>query len=66
MIAIAQLLVNPDRTGPVCAVNMLVNTDEGDTYPFEEVGAWLEEAGFVKARTLASPGPSPPILATKL
>jgi len=68
-IAIAEFLVNPARTGPVggliFAVNMLVNTDSGDTYSFEEIGAWLREAGFVDARTLDAPGPSPLILATK-
>lgn len=68
-IAIAEFLVNPDRRGPVnalfFAVNMLVNTDEGDTYSFEEISSWLAEAGFINARTLESPGPSPLILATK-
>jgi ubiquinone/menaquinone biosynthesis C-methylase UbiE len=68
-IAIAEFLVNPDRTGPVgglfFAVNMLVNTDSGDTYSFEEISGWLREAGFIDARTLDSPGPSPLILATK-
>lgn len=68
-IAIAEFLVNPDRTGPMVsllfAVNMLVNTDNGDTYPFEEIAKWLSEAGFVDARTLDAPGPSPLILATK-
>jgi hypothetical protein len=68
-IAIAEFLVNPDRTGPLnglfFAVNMLVNTDNGDTYSFEEISGWLEDAGFVHARTLEAPGPSPLILATK-
>lgn len=68
-IAIAEFLVNPDRRGPVnglfFAVNMLVNTDEGDTYSFEEISGWLTEAGFTDARTIDSPGPSPLILATK-
>ncbi|HZQ55215.1 MAG TPA: methyltransferase [Bryobacteraceae bacterium] len=68
-IAIAEFLVNPDRTGPpnglLFAVNMLVNTDEGDTYSFEEISSWLKEAGFTNPRTLESPGPSPLILATK-
>jgi precorrin-6B methylase 2 len=68
-IAIAEFLVNPDRTGPVnglfFAVNMLVNTENGNTYSFEEISTWLAEAGFVNARTLDSPGPSPLILATK-
>jgi hypothetical protein len=68
-IAIAEFLVNEDRTGPVnalfFAVNMLVNTDTGDTYSFEEISGWLKEAGFTNARTLDAPGPSPLILATK-
>lgn len=68
-IAIAEFLVNPDRTGPlgglIFAVNMLVNTDEGDTFSFEEISGWLIEAGFVNARILATHGPSPLILATK-
>ncbi len=68
-IAIAEMLVNPDRTGPVFgllfAVNMLVNTQDGDTFSFEEIGRWLEETGFVQVRTLDAPGPSPLILATR-
>ncbi len=68
-IAIAEFLVNADRTGPLnalfFAVNMLVNTDNGDTYSFEEIRSWLEDAGFVNARTLEAPGPSPLVLATK-
>ncbi len=68
-IAIQEFLVNADRTGPVnglvFAVNMLINTDEGDTYSFEEISTWLNEAGFVNARQLPAPGPSPLILATK-
>jgi precorrin-6B methylase 2 len=68
-ISIAEFLVNQDRTGPMngllFAVNMLVNTDTGGTYSFEEIGAWLGEAGFVNVRPLQSPGPSPLILASK-
>jgi ubiquinone/menaquinone biosynthesis C-methylase UbiE len=68
-IAVAEFLVNADRTGPLnglfFAVNMLVNTDCGDTYSFEEISSWLKEAGFTNARTLDAPGPSPLILATK-
>ncbi|MGD0729723.1 MAG: class I SAM-dependent methyltransferase [Terracidiphilus sp.] len=68
-IAIAEFLVNAERTGPVngliFAVNMLVNTDCGGTYSFEEISEWLREAGFVDARTLATHGPSPLVLATK-
>lgn len=68
-IAIAEFLVDEGRSGPVgglfFAVNMLVNTDKGDTYTFEEISAWLKDAGFVNARTVAAPGPSPLILASK-
>jgi 2-polyprenyl-3-methyl-5-hydroxy-6-metoxy-1,4-benzoquinol methylase len=68
-IAIAEFLVNDDRTGPVIplffSANMLVNTDDGDTYSFEEISGWLAEAGFTNERLLEAPGPSPLILATK-
>jgi len=68
-IAIAEFLVNPERTGPVngliFAVNMLVNTEKGDTFSFEEISEWLRDAGFRDMRTLDAPGPSPMILATK-
>jgi hypothetical protein len=48
------------------AVNMLVNTEHGDTFSFNEIKTWLEAAGFKKARKLQAPGPSPLILATKV
>jgi ubiquinone/menaquinone biosynthesis C-methylase UbiE len=68
-VAVAEFLVNDDRTQPLVgllfAVNMLVNTDCGDTYSFREISSWLGEAGFVNTRTLEAPGPSPLILATK-
>jgi len=69
-IAIQEFLVNPERTGPPVglffAVNMLVATTDGDTWSFEEIAQWLKEAGFEKARTIDSPGPSPLILANRL
>lgn len=68
-IAIAEFLVDADRSGPpgslIFAANMLINTDEGDTFSFEEIAAWLTEAGFTDPRLLESPGPSPLVLATK-
>jgi 3-hydroxy-5-methyl-1-naphthoate 3-O-methyltransferase len=68
-IAIAEFLVDADRRGPLggllFAVNMLVNTDEGGTYSFDEISAWLIEAGFVEPRLLPVKGPSPLILATR-
>jgi hypothetical protein len=68
-IAIQEFLVNKERTGPLnglfFAVNMLVNSENGNTWSVEEIGEWLREAGFRDVRTIASPGPSPLILATK-
>ena len=68
-IAIAEFLVNADRTGPVnglmFAVNMLVNTETGDTFSVEEISKWLNAAGFTDVRMLEAPGPSPLVLATK-
>ena len=68
-IAVMEFLVNAKRTGPpmglLFAVNMLVNTEAGDTFSFEEISEWLREAGFVKPRLLPGPGPSPLVLATK-
>jgi ubiquinone/menaquinone biosynthesis C-methylase UbiE len=68
-IAIAEFLVNDERTEPpmglLFAVNMLVNTDNGSTYSVNEINTWLREAGFTNQRTVESHGPSPLILATK-
>ena len=68
-IAIAEFLVSADRRGPmmglIFAVNMLVQTEVGGTYSFEEIAHWLTEAGFTNPRQLAAPGPSPLILATR-
>ncbi len=68
-IAIAEMLADSDRRGlahaMIFAVNMLVNTDNGDTYSFEEISTWLADAGFVDARLFDAPGPSPLVLATK-
>jgi hypothetical protein len=68
-IAIAEFLVNEDRSGPpmglIFAVNMLVATDRGETYSFGEIAGWLREAGFVNVRSLDAPGPSPLILANR-
>lgn len=68
-IAIAEFLVDEDRTGPVgsliFAMNMLVNTSAGNTYSFEEISEWLQKAGFANIRKLDGPGPSPLILADR-
>ncbi|HEY5298395.1 MAG TPA: class I SAM-dependent methyltransferase [Verrucomicrobiae bacterium] len=68
-IAVMEFLVNEQRTAPpvslLFTVNMLVNTESGDTFSFEEISQWLRAAGFVKPRLLNVPAVSPLILATK-
>jgi 3-hydroxy-5-methyl-1-naphthoate 3-O-methyltransferase len=68
-IAVMEFLPNNERTGPptplIFSVNMLVNTQEGDTFTFAEISAWLREAGFVNPRLLEVPAVSPLVLATK-
>lgn len=68
-IAIAEFLVNDERTSPpgglIFAVNMLVATEHGNAYSFNEIAGWLTAAGFINPRTLEAPGPSPLILADK-
>lgn len=68
-IAIAEFLVNAERSGPprslIFAVNMLVATTDGTTYSFEQISEWLMSIGFSDPRLLDVPAPSPLILATK-
>ncbi len=68
-IAIAEWIVNEERTGPppalLFAVNMLVNTDQGDVFSLGEMSAWLREAGFGEPRLVEAPGPGPLVLATR-
>lgn len=68
-IAIAEFVMNDDRTGPanaaIFAVNMLVHTDNGNTFTLPEMSKWLTAAGFVNVRTFPAPAPSPLILADK-
>jgi precorrin-6B methylase 2 len=55
-IVIRDHVMEPNRTEPrdgaIFAVNMLVNTEGGSTYTYEEISAWLEAAGFANIRFL--------------
>jgi precorrin-6B methylase 2 len=69
-IAIAEILVDAERRAAVraliFAVNTLVNSDHGDTFSFEEIRGWLQDAGFEQVRMVEAPGLAPLlILATK-
>ncbi len=66
-LLIAEFLVDEARqtaTFPLLfAVNMLVNTEEGDTFTLSELRAWLLAAGFPTVEALEAPAPSPLIVA---
>jgi SAM-dependent methyltransferase len=69
-IAIGEFLVNNDRTGPpiglIFGVNMLVHTEGGDTFSFEEINGWLSEVGFRNVRQVdPGAGPATLVLAQK-
>jgi predicted O-methyltransferase YrrM len=53
-IIIRDFVLNPDKTGPVIgslfAVNMLINTDQGNAYTYREMKSWLNQAGFKRVR----------------
>lgn len=69
VIAIAEMIPDEDRRGPahalIFAANMLVHTDQGDTFTYNEMRNWLKAAGFTNVRQLEIPGPSPLMLADK-
>jgi len=54
VLLIRDHIMDDSRTHPpdgaVFALNMLLNTEGGDTYTFDEVKETLEEAGFVKVK----------------
>jgi len=68
-IAIVEMVPNDQRTGPpfpiLFAINMLVNTEEGDTYTLAEYTAWLADAGFGRIETADIGSHSPAIIATR-
>ena len=69
-LVIADMLPDEDRREArfplLFAVNMLVNTEEGDTFTLGEYQQWLAASGFGEICTLEVPAASPVILATKL
>ena len=69
LILIAEMIPDNERESALFpllfAVNMLVNTEEGNTFTFAEYRQWLEAAGFHHVRRLEAPSPSPLIVANK-
>jgi SAM-dependent methyltransferase len=68
-IVVVDMIPNDERSGPLFpllfALNMLVNTDHGDTYTLAEYREWLTGAGFGRIDTLDTGLHSPAIVATK-
>jgi 2-polyprenyl-3-methyl-5-hydroxy-6-metoxy-1,4-benzoquinol methylase len=68
-IVIVEFLVDRDRRGSLdgllFGLNMLVHSDSGTTWSYEELSSWLEEAGFHNIEVIKLPRPSPTILAQK-
>lgn len=55
-LVIQDFVVDEDRTGPpqpvIFALNMLVNTEAGDTYAEAEIRGWMEAAGLTDVERL--------------
>lgn len=62
-IAIAEILVDEDRKEALPALifglNMIVNSDAGDTFSLAEISGWLRDTGFENVRTVEAPGLAP-------
>ena len=65
-IVVIDMLPNDARTGPpyqlIFALNMLVNTERGDTYTLAEYTAWLNDAGFARVETADIGSHSPAVI----
>jgi ubiquinone/menaquinone biosynthesis C-methylase UbiE len=68
-IAIADMIPNEERTGPpfpvFFALNMLLNTKDGDTYTLAQYAEWLLKAGFERVETHDIGSHSPLIIGIK-
>ena len=55
-VVIRDYVLEPDRTEPasgaVFAINMLLNTDGGNSYTFEEISGGLKKVGFKRVRQI--------------
>ncbi|MFA7692273.1 MAG: methyltransferase domain-containing protein [Candidatus Hydrogenedentes bacterium] len=57
MLLIKDFIVENDRSGPpfslMFALHMLVHTEGGNTYSYDEIQAWTDEAGFEGGESIA-------------
>jgi ubiquinone/menaquinone biosynthesis C-methylase UbiE len=65
-VVVIDMIPNDARTAPpyplIFAINMLVNTELGDTYTLAEYTEWLNEAGFTRVETADIGSHSPAII----
>jgi 2-polyprenyl-3-methyl-5-hydroxy-6-metoxy-1,4-benzoquinol methylase len=69
-LLIAEMVADDTRSAPgswplMFAVNMLVNTEAGDTFTFSEYRRWCEAGGFTAFKTVPVSDHSPLLVATK-
>jgi len=68
-LLIADVVPNNERTGPLVpllfALNMLINTTNGDAFTFAQFSNWLRRTGFTRVKAIDAGTGSPLILAQK-
>jgi ubiquinone/menaquinone biosynthesis C-methylase UbiE len=68
-VVIIEFLPNDDRTGPpfpiFFALNMLLNTERGNTFTLAEYTRWLRDAGFARIETADFGSHSPLVIGYK-
>jgi len=68
-VVIRGFIMDKDRItqpfGAFFAFNMLVRTEDGDTYTVAEVKSWLKKSGLTEIRRLEGEGPASIIAAKK-
>lgn len=69
VIIINEFLLNEDKTGPLFpalfALNMLVQSDNGNAYTESEIKDWLKDVGFEHLETIPLTGPVSSIVGRK-
>jgi hypothetical protein len=69
IVVVHEFVLDDSKAGPLYpalfALNMLINTQEGNAYAKGELAGWLEEAGYRDVSYHAGPGPSTFIIGHK-
>lgn len=68
-VILSDFVMEESRTEPAFgaffALNMLVNTEGGDTFTESEIRSWMEEAGLTEVKRLPLDGPAELMVGTK-